>query len=246
MDKKSKLGHFSETLVFVSSSIAFIALIIPVVGFSFSQGYLSIFGIGGGIFPIEIAELWSESYYVVLTFLVWVLSHYHWLIILAFAFFISTGTFVLFLLFFIGKDKLDNFFSKVENRKKEHDLLGRVFFLIHDVYENYLWMFNFLFYLGLVLVLSIFILMKPFLKGKEMAEGHFKEYKANACKKEKWSRCIIIRDLSNPGIELYKGFLVAGTNGHLAIFDGKETLVVPRLDNYEISVDYIESKDDGN
>jgi hypothetical protein len=243
-EKKSNLKHFSDVLIFVSSTAAVIAVIIPIAGFGFFQGYFSVFGIGGGIFPVDLTELWGESYYVALVSLLWALKNYHWLGIFLFVFFIFTLVIVLSIIFVIGKEKLQAIFNHIEQKKEKRDFAGTTLILLHDVFEDYSWTISFIFYFGVALVISFLTLVQPYKKGQEEAEKYFLEYKTHKCDRDKWSRCVIVRERDNPDVDLYSGMLIGATKKYFAIFDGEKTMIIPRLTTHIVTINHIMGDND--
>jgi hypothetical protein len=229
----SKIELFSKLIPLLTAVIAVVGIIIPIAGFSFEQGYLSIFGISSESLPRDLNESWGQSFYIFLIALIFLYKNYLALCLWLLGVISFVAAVVIFIISFFEKEKLRNFFDKWEGISEQDGVVGNSIYVIKNMYIDLKWLFNSLYFSFCVLLVALVLSIFPFNHGREVAQQHLDEFNTKKCEKEIWSQCVQIQDI-NSNIILQEGFLVAATSNHIALYDGSKTKVIPRLNSYSL------------
>lgn len=221
----------------LAAAIPILAIALPVAGFSFNLGYISVFGIDYDAFPRPVFEFWQYSYVISMFWLSEVLKTYSFLLrpIIYFLIVISMSGIALVVLRTNGVLPL--------SKKRYKEKLGKVdrfiesFDLVFDEIKSLLY------WLAMItaVILSVYLLLADsYKRGRDFAQKALNYYNLSGCTantKNGWASCVSYSNPSNPE-RLYRGLLVAASSTHIAIFDGNGINVIPRNAEYVLTRAY--------
>lgn len=236
--KENKPEHL-ETLQKIGGILLAIVAIfgaaLPIAGFSFSLGYLSVFGMDADVFPRSIGDLWQYSYLMSLKWLAPIIKAFGGITVLIILMLLAIISlcFILAILRKAGKlplseEKYKALFGKV-------DLIFETIQIFYDEFRGFL---HATLAGTTILLFFMLLLADPFRQGKEIAQKILYYYNESGCASENWSSCVEYSNPNNPLARSYSGLLVSASSTHVAIFDSKKISIIPRNPDYVLTKTY--------
>lgn len=231
--KPPRLDSLSNLTPFITALIAIVAVVIPVAGFSFEQGYLSVFGISSEYFPRAISESWVYSFHISVVGLGTLLKYYPLVCFWLFIGILVLGAIILLISSIFKRETLKDFFQQMDNKRDEGSLIGNLMHLLQIIHNDTFWIINLIFYFGIVLIFIVFITVAPSQYGINLGNKQLEKYSAEKCQGKLWSKCVQIKDIET-NVILHEGFMISASDKYVALFDGKVTTVIARLTSHAI------------
>lgn len=228
------LFKLNQLLPILTTLIGILGLLLPLIGYAYLEGYISIFGLNIEYLHRDFSEFWVYSYHISLIGAIKLLEIYIKVVL-----FIAIGLFffyacIYFLIKFIGKEKIRNFFEKFEKESTKETPKGEIFRLFQSYFRDMQFIASYIYITGIVVLIFLSLFIFPFKYGQEKGREYKTNYLEQGCENKDWARCISISDV-NTNIELYSGYLVTSSKKYFAIYDGEKIEVIPRLETYKVT-----------
>lgn len=232
--RKPSLLKLNQLLPLLTAILGIIGIFLPLIGYAYLEGYISVFGLNIEFLQRDLSELWVYSYYISLIGAVKLLEIYVKVVL-----FIIFGLFFLYILIWflvktIGKEKIRLFLERFENEKIQESTKGELVRLVKSYFRDLQFISSYIYIIGIIVLIFLSLFIYPFKHGQEKAKENMKKFIEQGCTNIEWSNCVSISDV-NTNIELYAGYMVTSSKKYFAIYDGKKTEIVPRLEHYKIT-----------